>query len=264
MKEITQAFKVQIRVISALLQRETRAQYGATKLGYLWALIQPMTQVAALTGIFWSIGRGDRFGSDIGSIAAFITTGFWSYIIFTNISNQIMSSTTSNKALFRYPLVMPFDAILARLTLSGLTTTSSFLLILLLLYFFELWQPKIDSFLSLSAALFTSTLLGFGVGLLANYLMLYFPSFSKTYSILTRPLLFMSGVFYLASDRFPPAILNILYYNPLLHCTEWVRSAFYPDWDSTFVDHSYLLYFAITTVFFGLFAQRVSQKKARE
>lgn len=264
MKDIVQALKVQMRVVSALLYRETRAQYGSTRLGYLWALILPMAQIAIFSGIFWAIGRGDIFGSDIGNIVTFITTGFLSYTLFTNISNQVMNSNSANKALFGYPLVMPFDAMLSRFILSFVTTVSSYLLILLLLYQFNFWEPRIDSLLALIAATISAALLGFGVGLINSYIILYFPSFSKTYSIITRPLLFMSGTFYLASDRFPPEILNILYFNPLLHCTEWVRSAFFREWDSNFVDFGYLLPVTLSVVFLGLFTQRISQKKARE
>lgn len=264
MNEFGQALKVQCRVINALLYREARAQYGATRLGYLWALILPMAQIAVFTGIFWSVGRTDVFGSDIGSTATFITTGFLCFNLFSNISNQVMSSNISNKALFGYPLVMPFDAMVARYILSTATTVFSFVLVLFLIYQFDLWEPNFDSILSLIAAPFIASLLGFGVGLINSYLLLHFPSFSKTYSILSRPLLFMSGVFYLASDRFPPVILNILSYNPVLHCTEWVRSAFYKEWNSNFVDYEYLLQFTLIVVFVGLFTQRISQKRARE
>lgn len=264
MKEVTQALKVQGRVINALLHREARAQYGATKLGYLWALILPMAQIVIFTGIFWSIGRADIFGSDLGSIATFITTGLLSFTLFTNISNRVMNSNTANKALFGYPLVMPLDAMLARFVLSATTTTSSFAFTLLLLYQFNYWEPRLDSLLSLIAAISITALLGFGIGLVNSYLVLLFPSYSKTYSIITRPLLFMSGVFYLASDQFPPMILDILYYNPLLHCTEWVRTAFYKEWDSNFIDFNYLLSVVLIVVSVGLFAQRISQKKARE
>ena len=264
MNEFTRALRVQWRVVNALLQREARAQYGATRLGYLWALILPMTQTAIFTGIFWSLGRVDAFGSDFGSTATFITTGFLSFNLFTSISTQIMSTIDANKALFGYPLVMPFDAMIARLILILSTSLLSFLLTLLLLFQFDYWKPSLDSPLGLIGAITIVTLLGFGVGLINSYLVLHFPSFTKTYSIITRPLLFMSGVFYLASDQFPPMILDILSYNPLLHCTEWVRSAFYREWESTFIDFYYLLSFTLVVLFIGLLTQRISQKRARE
>lgn len=264
MSEFTTAAKVQWRVVNALLQREARAQYGATRLGYLWALIMPMAQITIFTAIFWSIGRADIFGSDIGSTAAFITTGFLSFNLFTSISSQIMSTISANKALFGYPLVMPFDAMLARLILVSSTSLLSFILTLLLLFLFDFWTPNIDSLLGLMGAISSASLLGFGVGLINSYLVLHFPSYTRTYSIITRPLLFMSGVFYLASDQFPPMVLDILYYNPILHCTEWVRSAFYLEWESTFVDFQYLFFFTTTVLFIGLFTQRISQKRARE
>ena len=264
MNDFRQALGVQIRVIKALLYREILAQYGATKMGYLWAIVLPMSQTFILAVIFWGIGRADIFGTDFGSITLFIATGFLSLNLFTGISNQVMNSNNANKALFGYPLVLPFDAMLARVILSTTTTLVSFAATLLLLNQLDFWDPEIDSILRFMGVVSVTALLGLGVGLINSYLVLYFPSFTNIYSIMTRPLLFMSGVFYLASDQLPPTVLNIIYYNPILHCTEWLRSAFYNEWESKFIDYSYLIPFTVITLFIGLLTQRLSQKKARE
>lgn len=264
MNDFRQALGVQIRVIKALLYREVLAQYGATKMGYLWAVILPMSQTFILAVIFWGIGRADIFGTDFGSITLFIATGFLSLNLFTGISNQVMNSNNANKALFGYPLVLPFDAMIARVILSTITTLVSFATTLLLLHQLDFWEPEIDSILRFMAVISVTALLGFGVGLINSYLVLYLPSYTNIYSIMTRPLLFMSGVFYLASDQLPPTVLDIIYYNPILHCTEWLRSAFYNEWESKFTDFNYLIPFTVITLFVGLLTQRLSQKKARE
>lgn len=264
MSEFTQALSVQKRVITALLFREILAQYGATKVGYLWAIVLPMSQTFVMSLIFWSIGRGDIFGGDFGNITLFIATGFLPLNLFTGISNQIMNSNSANTALFGYPLVLPFDAMLARLILTTATTLLSFFATLLLLYQLNYWTPEIDSTLRTIGAISICVLLGFGMGLINAYLVLFFPSYPNIYSILTRPLMFMSGVFFLASDQLPPAILNVLYYNPLLHCTEWLRSAFYNNWESKFTDFEYLIPCTFITLFLGLCTQRISNKKSRE
>lgn len=264
MNDFLQALSVQKRVITALLFREILAQYGAAKVGYLWAIVLPISQTLVMAGIFWSIGRGGIFGGDFGSITLFIATGFLPLNIFTGISTQIMHSNSANTALFGYPLVLPFDAMLARLLLNATTTILSFIVTLIMLYQFDFWDPEIDSVLRTIGAIGVCVVLGFGFGLINSYIILFFPSYPNVYSILTRPLMFISGVFFLASDQLPPAILEVLYYNPLLHCTEWLRSAFYNDWESKFTDFNYLIPFATISLFLGLLAQRISQKKARE
>jgi len=264
MNEFLQALAVQKRVVTALLFREILAQYGATKVGYIWAIILPISQTLVMSVIFWSIGRADIFGGDFGNIALFIATGFLPLNIFTGLSNQIMHSNSANNALFGYPLVLPFDAMLARLILNTITTLISFIVTLLMLYQLNFWDPEIDSVLRTMGAISICVLLGFGMGLINAYLVLFFPSYPNIYSILTRPLMFMSGVFFLASDQLPPSILNVLYYNPLLHCTEWLRSAFYNNWESKFTDFDYLIPFTVITLFLGLLTQRLSNKKSRE
>jgi len=264
MNDFIQALKVQKRVITALLFREILAQYGATKVGYLWAIVLPMSQTLVLAAVFWSVGRLGVFGSDFGSITIFIATGFLPLNIFTGLSKQIMQSNVANKALFGYPLVLPFDAMLARLILSSVTVLLSFIVTLLLLYQLNYWDPEIDSFLRIMGAIFICIILGFGMGLINSFLVMFFPSYPNVYSILTRPLMFISGVFFLASEQLPPSILQVLYYNPLLHCTEWMRSAFYSNWESKFIDYNYLIPFTTIILFLGLLTQRISQKNARE
>ena len=264
MNEFLQALRVQKRVITALLFREILAQYGATKVGYLWAIVLPMSQTLVLSLIFWAAGRTGIFGSDFGNIALFIATGFLPLNIFIGLSSQIMQSNAANSALFGYPLVLPFDAMLARMILSTTTTLISFFATLLLLYQLDYWDPDIDSITRTMGAATVAILLGFGMGLINSYLVLFFPSYPNIYGILTRPLMFMSGVFFLASDELPPAILDVLYYNPLLHCTEWLRSGFYSNWESRFVDFNYLIPFTVITLFLGLIMQRISSRKSRE
>ena len=265
MSELTQALKVQKRVVTALIFREILAQYGATKIGYLWALLLPISQTFILAVIFWSVGRGDMFGSDFGSIVLFIATGFLSLNLFVNISNQIMQSNSANRALFGYPLVLPFDAMISRLILTFVTTILSFMTTLLIIFQVGLWSPEIDSILRVTGAIVVISLIGFGVGMVNSFIILILPSYQNIYSIITRPLMFMSGVFYLASDQLiPKPILDILYYNPILHCTEWLRSGFYKNWESKFTDFNYVIPFLVISLFIGLLTQRLSQKKARE
>lgn len=65
MQELRQALRVQGRVIYALILREALSKYGKSKIGYLWALVEPVAQVLILVLIFSGLGRQSPVGGDL-------------------------------------------------------------------------------------------------------------------------------------------------------------------------------------------------------
>ena len=44
--ELAEAFSIQLRVIGALILREIRGRFGRAKLGYLWAIFEPLMHIS--------------------------------------------------------------------------------------------------------------------------------------------------------------------------------------------------------------------------
>lgn len=65
MKDLRQALRVQGRVLYALILREALGKYGKSRIGYLWALFEPLTQVLILVAIFSALGRKSPVGGDL-------------------------------------------------------------------------------------------------------------------------------------------------------------------------------------------------------
>ena len=102
----------QARVVHALIIRETRTRFGDSRLGYGWALIEPILHIALLAAMFSLLMRGRP---PIGThFFLFYFTGLVPYLIFVHASTSMMHAVTSNGALLQLPPVKPFDAILAR------------------------------------------------------------------------------------------------------------------------------------------------------
>src|SRR5439155_3924222 len=55
---VFEALKTQLRVIHALLIRETRTRFGESKLGYGWALLEPVLHILMLSLVFAVMMRG--------------------------------------------------------------------------------------------------------------------------------------------------------------------------------------------------------------
>ena len=106
-------------------------------------------------------------------------------------------------------------------------------------------------------------LLGTGIGLINAAIVPHYPSYSSIYSAFSRPLYFISGVFFTA-DFLSPEVYELIDFNPLIHLIEWFRSGFYPSFDSDLYDPSYAISVCIGVFTLGLVVERMSSKRARQ
>lgn len=247
---------LQARVIATLVLRETRASFGTSQFGYLWAIITPAASVAVLVTLFSIIGRQPPFGS---SLALFFATGILTLDFFTKLSNTLMATFDANKALLTYPLIRETDAIFARQILISAT----YLLITALFYggLIVLGLADLPAYPEkLMFAFAATSLLGFGFGTLNAVVISLWDSWSHIEKILTRPLFFLSGIFYIPSNL-PPEAVAILKWNPVLHLVEWFRAGYYPNYDSTVLDRSYPLGLAMLLILLGLGGERLYRRR---
>ena len=109
----------QRRVIRALIIRETRTRFGDSKLGYGWALLEPILHIALLSVAFSVLMRGQP---PIGShFFLFYFTGLVPYHIFVHTSSGMAHAIIGNGTLLQLPLVTTFDVIAARGLLEFIT-----------------------------------------------------------------------------------------------------------------------------------------------
>ena len=247
---------LQARVICALVLRETRATFGTSQIGYLWAIITPAASVGLLVFIFSLIDRQPPFGA---SLALFFATGILTLEFFNKLSNTLMSSFDANRALLTYPLIKEADALFARLILISATYALIMVLFFSALVFLDLAALPAYPERILQAFAITACL-GFGFGTLNAVIVSQFASWVHLEKVLTRPLFFLSGIFYIPS-LLPPEAIEILQWNPVLHLVEWVRSGYYLNYESTVLDRSYPSGIATLLVLVGLTGERVFRKK---
>lgn len=247
---------LQMKVIGALVLRETRATFGTSQIGYLWAIITPAASVGVLVALFSLIGRQPPFGS---SLALFFATGILTLEMFNKLSTTLMNTFDANKALLTYPLIKETDALFARLILISVT----YLLIMAIFYtaLVALDLAGIPAYPEdLMLAFIVTALLGFGFGTLNAVIVSLWESWRHIEKVLTRPLFFISGIFYIPSNL-PPEAVAILKWNPVLHLVEWVRSGYYPNYDSTILDRTYPAGIAMVLILLGLAGERLYRKK---
>ncbi|MCK5896027.1 MAG: ABC transporter permease [Cocleimonas sp.] len=243
-----------------MILRETRTRYGKTRIGYLWALFEPLAHMLIFAAIFSFIGRSSPLG---GSVAMLVLTGLFPYNLFSNLATQLMNAVDSNKVLLSYPHVTPFDVMVARTILEIATQIVVFSFVLIILVVQDLWDMRVGSVIDVIMVVLVGTALGVGFGLINAVLAFKFPSYANIFGMIMRPMYFLSGIFfvvgYMSTD-----IQDIMYYNPVAHLIEWFRSAMYVGYESRFLSKPYLLGFTLTVVFFGLLLLRLVRHKIRQ
>lgn len=244
--------KTQARVTHALIIRETRTRFGDSRLGYGWALIEPILHIVLLAAMFSLLMRGRP---PIGThFFLFYYTGLVPYLVFVHASTSMMHAVTSNGALLQLPPVKPFDAILARGFLEF--ATDIVVAVLLLAGFAALGLPAMPADLGgVAAAVIVTALLGCGVGFVNAVLQVTLRSWDRVWNNATRLLYFFSGIFYVPG-MMPDWTRDILAWNPLLHAIDWFRAGFFASYEPHWLDRRYLVICAVLAVLAGLALER--------
>jgi capsular polysaccharide transport system permease protein len=246
------ALQTQLRVIYALMIRETRTRLADSKLGYGWALLEPVLHILMLSLVFAVMMRGRPPIGD--KFFIFYYTGIIPYHLFVHTSSSMTNAVSSNAPLLQLPLVSTFDVIIARGLVEVLTDLM--VAIILLAGFFAVGIGLLPHDLpALSASVVAVSLFGCGVGLINAVINAFFKSWDKIWAQLTRTLYFCSGIFYVPG-MMPDWIRDILAWNPILHAVDWFRSSFFPEYEPHWLDRSYLAIVAAVSVAAGLCLER--------
>ena len=250
----------QCRVVHALIIRETRTRFGESRLGYGWALLEPILHIALLSVAFSVLMHGQP---PIGNhFFLFYYTGLVPYHVFVHTSSGMAHAITSNGALLQLPLVTTFDVIAARGLLEFMTDVIVAAIVLALFSAIgvgavpdDLWGP--------TAAFLGATLLGFGVGYINAVMTVLWRGWDKIYAQVTRALYFMSGIFYVPA-MMPDWARDVLAWNPLLHAIDWFRSGFFTAYEPHWLDRSYLAIVGVIALLAGVSLERGLRRKLSE
>ncbi len=255
--EIVKGVSTQVRVLHALVLRESMTRYGEHKIGFLWAILEPMAMVIVFVTIF-SLFKS--LTADV-PIALFMLTGLVPFTLFQDNKTQMQSAIASNKALLAFPQVTTFDVIFARSILETLITLSVFVVLLTIFYLFG-FEFRVENPIGVLAACGLIAAMGIGVGFMLASLKPLLPSVQQlSNALLGRPLFLSSGVFF-SAERIPEEWRHYLLYNPLMHCLELLRSEFFYELDSPYGSWFYASAWAASLLALGLLMHQVLRRRA--
>lgn len=247
------ALSISTRVIFALMTRDMRSRFGRSRLGYFWALMEPIGHLLTLGTIFAFLNHGrPLLGTDL---YIFYVTGLVPFLIFSHVVVELMPALTANIPVLSLPIVKQWDVLVAKSILSLWTET----LVAIIVFggFVLLGRPGLPSdLLTCMAAILVIWLLAVGFGLINMVVAEMFHTWESVVSATLRLLYFLSGIYY--SPIIMPAWLrDILVLNPVLQGVELFRSGFYRQYEPHWLNIPYLLVWTGGTLIIGLALQRV-------
>ncbi|WP_299947801.1 ABC transporter permease [uncultured Microbulbifer sp.] len=246
-------WQIQRDVIHALLVREMKTRFGKWRLGYAWALLEPAMHIMVLATIFSF--RGRELYPGIPTLL-FMLGGIAPFLFFSHCFTKSLATVASNRGLFNYRQLRPFDAVFSRVLLEFIIYLLSLVALLIVLAWCGV-QAAFGNFLLLVEV--NVLFFGFCLGLSLVLCVVgeRYPEFSKVLPVLVRPLYFMSGVFF-SLDQIPKEYHPYLIWNPLLHVIELTRQGLFASYHGMFANFQHLTFTAIGMLGFGLLVYRVS------
>jgi len=243
-------------VVKALFLRELQTRFGSKKLGYFWAIAEPVLIVFIFT-LIKNILHPRAFAGI--SYPVFLASGFIGYYMFKNITLRAMNSFDANKALFIYKQVKPFDTIIARALVEILIAA-----IIIVIFLFVGWYLGVDlrckNILGVIVAYLWLALFGISLGIFLAVVGFFYPNLKKIVNLIFMPLFFISAIFY-TLDSLPPPLQKILIFNPLVHFMEMIHGNFFYSLDTHNVNYLYMAFWTLVPLYLGLWIYKKAEKK---
>lgn len=248
-----------IRVIFALMIRESQSRYGHLKIGYLWVFLEPL--LFTLVFIFIFTFRVN-FTPPGMTIVLFFVTGLMPFMLFRDVFSRTMQAIKSNRQLLAYPQVQLFDLCVARALFELFSHISVFIIFITVIHLGNIEPVQIQDVARLLYATIMLCLLGFSAGVATAAIIPLFPSAEfLVRTLLIQPMFFLSGVFFTV-DMMPAEFRSVLLLNPVLQLLEMFRSGFFPGYESPYVNYEYIRSFVLVYVFVALLFQRALRRYA--
>ncbi|MFK7850563.1 MAG: ABC transporter permease [Akkermansiaceae bacterium] len=245
--KVRSAWRTQIHVIRALINREIATRFGKYQFGFLWMLIEPL-----LGALFLGLLIGSIAGRTVPEIPYlfFILNGRIMLQIFQGSMSAGVNTVNSNHGLLVYKTVRPLDPFIARFIFQFFSTALSFTLFCVIGAWFGIELSIHHLHILLACALLT-WLSGCAMGLIFGVAAAYYNEMEKVVMIIQMPLIFLSAVF-APLTALPQVAQEILLYNPLVHTIEQSRKAMFPFYDAGATNFHYPAVFAVVTLAAGL------------
>ncbi|MBD9625274.1 ABC transporter permease [Ensifer sp. ENS06] len=245
-----------IDVVLALILRDMRTRFGRSHLSYLVAVAWPLTHMvvivvsASLTSKVIPIGT---------SQSVFVSTGVLPYILCLYPARMMMVAIEPNKSLLNFPVVKILDLLIAKAIIEFVTAFSVILIFYIGVYFADV-DIIPNNLATWACAILMTIYLAISMGILNAVMVTLTRAWIAVFIGAIVISYVLSGAFFLPSAM-PQGVRDVIWYNPMFHCVEWLRSAFYEGYGDDELSKAYVFWFATCLLLLGLVGERFARGK---
>lgn len=222
----SEAARLQMIVIGALMMRELHTRYGRENLGFLWMVMEPILFCLGVV-IIWSVAQG-RYTHGSLTVTGFVMTGYLPLTLWRHVTNRAVHCFRANGSLLYHRQVRMLDLLTARVVIEIYGTAIAYLVMAFVLWAMGLYEwPKDWGLFYLGWFYFMvfSTAMGLIIGSLTEM----YEWTEKLVGPLMYFMLPICGCFFMV-DWLPGQFQKLVLYIPTVNAYELIRGGqFGPD-----------------------------------
>ena len=248
-------WRIQRRVITALMIRELHTRFGRENIGFLWIMVEPLL-FAGLVAFAWRLMKGPaEHGVDV---VTFVISGYIPLTLFRHSITRCISLFVANGSLMYHRQIRITDFILTRFMIEMIGGMMAYLFIGLVLNAFGLFPVPSDMGIFVAGwliySLFTLALC-FIIAPLSEMSALL----EKFVPVTTYIMIPFSGTFNMAS-WVPEGVREVLLWSPWVNAMEMMRYGIYGDLVTPYYSFGFPIAASIICLVFGLALCRYVRK----
>lgn len=244
-------FRLQLRVVEALLLREMKTRFGHNQLGFVWLFLEPLLLATAIALFKWATNVGRTYPGI--SMFVFALISYLPYFAFRAIVARAPGTLRQNMPLLFHSRIKLLDVVMARHALEMAAVITVMALIAIGV---SIWGGAMPANIP---TLFLGLVLLFafsnGLGLIAAAVSAVSPVAERLIHPMVYLSLPLSGAL-VALHSLDPALRTVLLWNPQAHIHEMIRDGFFGDLLPSYFSVPYILLWAGLFNLIGLAALR--------
>lgn len=224
LRKLREGWRIQMRVIHALMIRELNTRFGRENIGFLWIMVEPLL-FAGLVATIWRFMKGPE---DHGvGIIAFVVSGYIPLTLFRHCIARSVSIFVANSSMMYHRQIKVIDFVFVRFLIEMLGSMMAYVFIAVVLIAFDEFPVPADMGMFVSGwllySLFTLSLC-FMIAPLSEMSEVL----EKFIPVTTYIMIPFSGAFTMSS-WLTPTLREYLLFSPFVNAMELMRGGIWGD-----------------------------------
>ncbi|WP_333834385.1 ABC transporter permease [Rubrimonas sp.] len=246
----------QLRLLAALIVRETYTRFGRDNIGFAWIVMEPVLFCLAVIAL-WSSAMSKGGAHDI-PIVAFLLTGYMPLQMYRHGVMHLMRCMHVNAELLYHRQITVLLMYAARLVTELIGTLGAFVITVTLFVLWGLAKPPVDIPM-IVAGFLVYMLFVIGFSILIGALSERFELVEKLWPPLGYITVPLSGTFYMLY-WLPPEARDILVWFPLVSGVEMIRGGYFGPDVPVFYEWEAAVVTSLVLLAVGLFLLRSARR----